>query len=85
MAVGFWRRSISQMADTSEKSGIPAGFTLEQVLLRHGHVVNRFAWSPSGQMLATPSDDKRIGIWDAKTGRLLRTLTGHRERVYSVA
>jgi WD40 repeat protein/class 3 adenylate cyclase/energy-coupling factor transporter ATP-binding protein EcfA2 len=36
-------------------------------------------------MLASPSDDQTIRIWDAKTGECLRTLEGHKGNVYSVS
>jgi WD40 repeat protein len=31
--------------------------------------VNRLAWNPTGALLATGSDDRRVRIWDYNTGK----------------
>ena len=36
-------------------------------------------------MLASPSGDRTIRLWDAETGESLRTLTGHRGYIFAVA
>src|SRR5262249_35357232 len=49
-------------------------------------------WRPSswmaqdrqGKWLAVPTADK-VAVFDARTGKLVRTLTGHTDRVYNVA
>jgi WD40 repeat protein len=38
-----------------------------------------------GQTLASGSQDETIKLWNLKTGDLLRTLTGHKGSVRSVA
>jgi len=43
------------------------------------------AFSPDGQTLASGSLDKTVILWDVSTGRKLRTLKGHTDRVLSVA
>lgn len=59
-----------------------------------GHLLTSFqqegdvrggAISPDGQILATASRDKKIRFWNLADGRLLRTPSGHRERVNTVA
>jgi WD40 repeat protein len=43
------------------------------------------ALSPSGQRLAAGAADGTVRLWDSRTGRLVRTLRGHRDEVLSVA
>jgi WD40 repeat protein len=43
------------------------------------------AWSPDGTRIVSGSDDDTLRIWDASTGKSLRTLTGHGSAVGSVA
>lgn len=43
----------------------------------HALPVTAIALSPDGRRLATASLDMTIKLWDAATGRLLRTLVGH--------
>ncbi len=56
---------------------LPPGVKLVCTLRGHTDCIGRIAWSPDGRMLASPSDDKTIRLWDAETGQCLRTLTGH--------
>src|SRR5438105_2144635 len=73
------------MPDEIVKQKIPPGFTLSHTLQGHTNVINQIAWSPDGGMLASGADDATIRLWDAQTGRPLRTLTGHTDLVFSVA
>ena len=43
------------------------------------------AFAPGGRILASGSDDKRINLWDAVTGKLWQSLKGHDIAVFSVA
>ena len=43
------------------------------------------ACSPDGTCIASASGDDTLKLWDAATGRELRTLKGHVEGVSSVA
>jgi len=46
--------------------------------------VDSVAFSPDGRQLSIGSKDQTIKLWDAMTGRLLRTTTGHTGRVESL-
>ena len=52
---------------------VPQNFKL-QVTLESESTFNNIAWSPDGQMLASGSDDNTVQLWDAKTGKHIKTL-----------
>lgn len=64
---------------------LPAGVKLVRTLRGQEDWVGRIAWSPDGRLLASPSKDTTIRLWDAETGQCLRTLTGHDNTVIAVA
>ena len=51
----------------------------------HRSRVSSVAWSPDGGALASASWDNTIRLWEAASGRPLRTLQGHQGTVDSVA
>ena len=55
------------------------------VLSGHTDCILDVRFSGDGALIATASQDKTVKVWDALTGRELRTLTGHTEAVVSVA
>ena len=55
------------------------------VLDAHEGPVNVAAFIPGGQFGLTAGDDSKVALWDLKTGRLVRSMTGHRHRVTSLA
>src|SRR5713226_9388385 len=57
-----------------------------ELILQQGHAwgINAIAFSPDEKLVASASQDKTLKLWDAQTGRLLRTLIGHAGRVTSV-
>jgi WD40 repeat protein len=42
-------------------------------------------FSPNGTLVATSSRDHTARLWDAATGQLIHTLTGHTDTVNGVA
>ncbi len=73
------------MPDENTIDNIPPGFILRHTLRGHSDWIGRIAWSPDGKILASPSVDQTIRLWDAQTGQHLRTLEGHSNSVISVA
>ena len=51
----------------------------------HSDAIQSVAFSPEGARFATASLDFTIKLWDAATGRLLRTFEGHTKSVNSIA
>ena len=64
---------------------LPRGVKLRQTLRGHESWIGRIAWSPDGRMIASPSADGTIRLWDVETGALVRTLVGHLRGVVCVA
>src|SRR5207245_1489818 len=65
---------------------IPNAGGAPELVLNIDHVgeITAIAISPDSRRIASGSRDRTVKLWDAATGRLLRTLTGHREAVLSV-
>jgi len=64
---------------------LPPGVKLVRTLQGHTDYIARIAWSPDGRILASPSADKTVRLWDIEMGECLRTLNGHSGSVFSVA
>ncbi len=63
---------------------LPPGVKLVRTLRGHTGTIGRIAWSPDGRMLASPSVDQTIRLWDVETGKLIRTVEGHQNNVSCV-
>ncbi|MFP3040759.1 caspase family protein [Treponema primitia] len=55
--------------------------TLLLTLSGHSGGVGSAAYSPDGRRIVSASGDKTMKIWDAETGREIRTLSGHSHRM----
>jgi len=56
------------------------------IVLQNSRYVNDLAFSPDGRQVATLSyGDGAVMVWDVRTGRLVRTLTGLSPSPYSIA
>ena len=64
------------MSDTGE---------LRETLAGHTDSVQHVAFSPTGLILASASDDGTVGLWDIKTGATINILSGHADRIRHVA
>ena len=51
----------------------------------HTNAVSSAIYHPSGKLVITGSMDRSLMIWDAATGKSLRTLTGHEGQVLAIA
>ena len=58
---------------------------LAATLRGHTDHVGRIAWSPDGRLLATPSRDGTVRVWDGVAGQHLHTITGYGEVVRAAA
>ncbi|WP_045865885.1 TIR domain-containing protein [Streptomyces sp. WMMB 714] len=59
--------------------GVPYGFDM-----RTSRLPEPISYSPDGELLAVGSEDGGVLVCAADTGRALRTLHGHQDRVYAV-
>jgi len=55
------------------------------VQMGHSKAVFQVAYSPDSKLIASGSDDHTMKIWDANTGRLIRTIKKHIESVNHLA
>jgi WD40 repeat protein/uncharacterized caspase-like protein len=53
--------------------------------LGHSGYVVAVAFSPDGRLVLSGSYDHSLKLWEAATGRLVRTFEGHQDEVWSVA
>jgi small GTP-binding protein len=66
--------SKPEVEEFMEIGGSPMpGITLQQILHGHKAQINRIAWSPNGKLLASPSDDHSLRIWDTEKRICIQT------------
>ena len=74
-----------QRADDEVRRNLPPGVKLVRTLRGHTGCIGRIAWSPDGKLLASPSQDKMIRLWDIGTGECLFMLGCRESTAVSVA
>ncbi|MBI2805281.1 MAG: hypothetical protein HYX68_09920 [Planctomycetes bacterium] len=70
-----------------QPSGVPEHVAriIGNLRLRHNREINRLAFSPDGQRLASASDDGTVRIWDLGNGHEILVFSGHTGKVQCVA
>jgi hypothetical protein len=83
LAIRAVRRFRTEQAEVE----LNAALSLPQlhVILHHDVPVFTAAFSPDSKRVVTVSADKTARVWDAESGRVLATLTGHQGTVYTAA
>ncbi|MCX4902462.1 hypothetical protein OG571_46870 (plasmid) [Streptomyces sp. NBC_01369] len=81
LAIHAYRTSPTSQALESLHSAV--GVPLRHRLTGHPGALTSVAFSPDGRTLATAGDGGTVRIWDAATGRLLKSLLGLTGRVFS--
>lgn len=74
-----------RLADEEVRKNLPPGVKLVRTLRGHTGYIGRIAWSPDGRVLASPSKDRTIRLWDVETGECLCILEGHQDGVTCVS
>ncbi len=80
----IFQKSIPDKKPISE-TNYPKGFILKHTFRGHIYNVNRIAWSQDGKMLASPSNDKTIRLWDTESGKLIHTLNKQSDSINAVS
>ena len=90
------RRYIEQLADAPEPAADgpstdgsstdgPSTDTRQVLTLQHAGPVHAVAFSPDGKQLLTASGPSAVTLWNAETGKQVRSFTGHAEPVRAIA
>jgi WD40 repeat protein len=58
--------------------------TVKKVLPGDGQIVTSVAFSPDNKLIVSGGYDNTVKVWDAATGALIRTFTGHTATVWAV-
>jgi WD40 repeat protein len=83
---GLWAQGDDQGVITVREKP-PGGLLWSSQKQPDGHckAITTLAWSHDGRYLASGSADSTVKIWDAATGAVLQTYTGHSAEVRALA
>src|SRR5262249_17664708 len=82
--VYFNTASLSPVAMADDKAPPMPAF-VRATCKGHTAELASVAFSPDGKQLATGGFDKSVRLWEAASGKPVRTLAGHQDLVLSVA
>ena len=77
-------KDASGTEDQRDAAHSTPGLRLLRTLRGHSGIIHRIAWSPKLGILASPSRDETVRIWDFQSGRTEAVLTSHNAWVNSV-
>ena len=72
-------------ADDDVRKNLPPGIKLVRTLRGHEGSIGHIAWSPNGRLLASPSDDGAVRLWDVERGECMRIIESRAGVVACVA
>jgi WD40 repeat protein len=83
---GFASAVHTEVILDSPSAPVPAFWLddLEQASVSHLDRLSQAYLAPRGEILASGSGDGNIKLWNLTTGKAIRTLTGHADRVRTV-
>merc|ERR1712070_143456 len=82
-----WRNDSSFATGSKDKKITMCSIEQKEpisICIGHTHEINSISWDPSGEYLASASDDKTIRIWKWSVSECLQVLDSHTEAVYTL-
>jgi WD40 repeat protein len=88
---GQWLVSIIGRWDSSKNGAdstiwnVTTGKVINTFKVTSNGYIDSIIFSPNGKMLASAGEDRTIHLWDVVTGKEIKTLTGHTNRIRSIS
>lgn len=77
--------SIREFAIALREASKPPIGTTQNVFSEHSDWITTLAWSPSGDSLASGSNDRTVRVWDVVSSQAIYTYYGHSREITSLA